>query len=109
MAGQKIIYQQDGCGPHRAKSVRTFLEAKGIRLLPRPAKRPDMNPIENAWTILKRKMRQEYKYPTSDGDLFDRLSEIWDSIPSAYFEKLIASIRTRVLTLHKVKILSTKY
>ena len=106
---ENIIFQQDGCGPHRANSVRTFLEAKGIELLLWPAQSPDMNPIENVWTILKRKLGQESYYPTSKVDLFNRLLEIQDSISSAYFEKLIASITTRVLTLHKVKGLSTKY
>ena len=27
---ENIIFQQEGCGPHQAKPVRTYLEAKGI-------------------------------------------------------------------------------
>ncbi len=79
------------------------LEAEGIELFPYPAQIPDINPIENAWTILKRSLLQKSTYPRSRDDLFNRLSEIWDSMPSAYFKKIIESITTRVFKLHKVK------
>ncbi len=103
-----FIFQQDGCDPHRAKSVRSYLDAEGIELPPWPAQIPDMNPIKNTWAILKRNLRQQSMYPTSKDCLFTRLSEVWDAIPSKYFEKLVASMNTRVTTLRTVKGLSTK-
>ncbi len=78
-------------------------------MLPGLAQSPDMNSITNALATLKWKMPQESTYCTSRDDLFNILSEIWDSIPSAYFETLIASMNTRVFKLHKAKGLSTKY
>ncbi len=71
-----FIFQQDGCGPHKAKAVRTFLEPKQISLVPWLEQSPDMNPIENAWAMLKRNLREQNKYPTSKDSLFDRLSEV---------------------------------
>ncbi len=71
-----MIFQQDGCGPHHAKSVASFLEAEVIELLQWPAQSPDLNPIENAWAILKRNLRRSSTYPTSKDALFDRLSEV---------------------------------
>ncbi len=68
--------QQDGCGPHRAKYVASFLEAEGIEILQWPPQSPDLNPIENAWAILKRNRRRSSTYPTSKDALFDRLSEV---------------------------------
>ena len=104
-----ITFQQDGSAPHRAKSVKAYSDGEGIKLLPWPAQSPDMNPIENAWAILKRNLRQESTYPTSEAELFKRLSEVWDSLPSEYFERLIVSIPRRVLELGKIRVLSTKY
>ena len=68
-----------------------------------------MNPIENAWAILKRNLRQQSTYPTSKDLLFFRLAEIWNTLPCSYFEQLIASMSRRVIELDKVRGLSTKY
>ena len=38
-------FQQDGCGPYRAKSIKDYLDAKGIQLLPWLAQGPDLSPI----------------------------------------------------------------
>ena len=104
-----MIFQQDGCGPHRTNSVRSFLDAEGIQLLSWLAQSPDMNPIENAWAILKRNLRKQSTYPTTKDALFQRLSDVWDSLPNKYFEKLIGSMSTRVKALKDARGLSTKY
>ena len=106
---ENAIYQQDGCGTHRAKSVSSFLDAEKVQLLPCPAQSSDLNPIENTWAMLKRKLRTQSTYPTSKSGLFERLSEIWDKLPDSYFEKLMQSMSTRVEESKRVKCLSTKY
>ena len=70
-----FLYQHVGCGPHRAKKVSLFLEAKGEEVLPWPAQSSDMNPIENVWAIMKRKLRKLDKYPTTSDELFNCLCE----------------------------------
>ena len=82
----ELIYQQHGCGPHKSKAKRYFLDEKGIELLPRLAQSPDMNPIENGWVILKRNLRQQSTYPKSEDLLFSKLAEVWYSLQSSYFE-----------------------
>ncbi len=66
---RNLIFQQDGCGPRRAGAVSKYLKEEGIKLLPWPAHSPDMNPIENAWVILKRNLRQYSTYPASKNAL----------------------------------------
>ena len=103
------IFQQDGCGLHRAKSIGSFMEAECVELLPWPAQSPDLNPIENAWALMKRNLREHDTYPTFAVDLFEKLSELWNSIPSSYFERLIESMTSRVIELEKARGLSTRY
>ena len=82
----ELIFQEDGCGLYRSKAVRCFLDAKGIELLPCPAKSLDMSTIENAWEILKRSLRQKSTNPTSKYLLLSRLAEVWDSLPSSRYK-----------------------
>ncbi len=42
---RNFLFQQDGCGPHRAKSIKQYLDAENVRVLPWPAQSPDLNPI----------------------------------------------------------------
>ena len=46
-----FIFQQDLAPPHTAKIT------NGITVLYWPANSPDLNPIDNLWDIVKRKMR----------------------------------------------------
>ncbi len=57
-----FIFQQDLAPAHSAKATSTWFKDHGIPVLNWPANSPDLNPIENLWGIVKRKMR--YARPT---------------------------------------------
>ena len=61
-----------------------------------PPQSPDLNPIENAWSVLKQKLRERSRFPTNPTDLFNMLQIEWMSIPEDYFLKLVRSMPTRV-------------
>ena len=66
-----FFYQQDGCGQHRAKSVAAFLETEKVEVLPWPTQSPDLNPIENVWGTMKRKLRELHTYLSTSDALSD--------------------------------------
>ncbi len=54
-----FIFQQDLAPAHTAKSTKSWLNDHGVGVLDWPANSPDLNPVENLWGIVKRKMRNK--------------------------------------------------
>ncbi len=52
-----FIFQQDLAPAHTAKNTKSWLNDHGVGVLDWPAHSPDLNPIDNIWGIVKRKMR----------------------------------------------------
>ncbi len=61
-----FIFQQDLAPAHSAKATSTWFKDHGIPVLNWPANSPDLNPIENLWGIVKRKMR--YARPNNNAE-----------------------------------------
>ncbi len=52
-----FIFQQDLAPAHTAKGTKSWFNDHGVTVLDWLANSPDLNPIENLWSIVKRKMR----------------------------------------------------
>ncbi len=74
-----LIFQQDLVPAHTAKSTKSWLNDHGVGVLDWPANSPDLNPIENLWGIVKRKMRN--RRPKNEDELKATVKETWASIP----------------------------
>ncbi len=72
-----------------------------------PANSPDLNPIENLWGIVKRKMRDTR--PNNADELKATVKETWASIPPQQCHKLITSMPRRIEAVIKAKGAPTKY
>ncbi len=102
-----FIFQQDLAPAHTAKSTKSWLNDHGVGVLDWPANSPDLNPIENIWGIVKRKMRN--KRPKNADELKATVKETWASIPPQQCHKLITSMSRRIEEVIKAEGAPTKY
>lgn len=106
---EEMIFQQDGDPKHTAKIVQNWLGEQKFSTLKWPAQSPDLNPIENLWSIVKRQLQQYQTHPTSLQDLWARVKTEWGKIPEITIQNLVESMPRRVRSVIKNKGLWTKY
>ncbi len=102
-----FIFQQDLAPAHTAKGTKSWFNDHGVTVLDWPANSPDLNPIENLWSIVKRKMRDTR--PNNADELKATVKETWASIPPQQCHKLITSMSRRIEAVIKAKGATTKY
>ena len=89
------IHLDDSAPSHRTKAVKNWHIDNGIEQIDWPGNSPDLNPIENLWSFLKRKLtRRTIK---SKAELIKEFTKIWNNeIPTDYLQSLISSIPKRL-------------
>lgn len=84
---------QDNAPQHKSVLVRTWLFNHGIQCLDFPPYSPDLNPIENLWADLARRV-ENFQCPTME-TLQDIVAEEWAKTPKEYLRKLARSMPER--------------
>ena len=92
---------------HTAKSTNTGFNNHGIIVLDWPANSPDLNPIENPWGIVQRKMRDSR--PNNTDELKATIRVTWASITPQQCHRLIASMPCHIDAVINAKGAPTKY
>ena len=84
-------FMQDNAPCHTVKLIKTWIADQGLKLLPRPPNSPDLNPIENLWCIIKRKVSGQ---PISSPDeLKKKIKSVWvEEISTELCKKLVLSM-----------------
>ncbi len=102
-----FIFQQDLAPAHSAKATSIWFKDHGIPVLNWPANSPDLNPIENLWGIVKRKMR--YARPNNAEELKATIRATWALITPEQCHRLIDSMPRRIAAVIQAKGAQTKY
>ncbi len=89
-----FIFQEDLAPAHTAKGTKSWFNDHGVTVLDWPANSPDLNPIENLWGIVKRKMRDTR--PNNADELKATVKETWASIPPQQCHKWITSMPRQI-------------
>ncbi len=103
-ADADFIFQQDLAPAHTSKS---WFNDHSVTVLDWPANSPDLNPIENLWGIVKRKMRNTR--PNNADDLKAAIRATCASITPEQCHRLIASMPRHIDAVIHAKGGPTKY
>lgn len=100
-------FYQDSDSKHKSRIVQEFLLYRCPKILQSPPQSPDLNPIENLWDELDRKIR---KTPiTSIAELKQRLATEWSNITVEYLKKITNNMPNRLRHVLKQNGYATKY
>ncbi len=88
-----FIFQQDLAPAQTAKDTKSWFNDHGVTVLDWAENLPDLNPIDNLWSIVKRKMRDTR--PNNTDDLKAAIKATWASITPEQCHGLISSMPRR--------------
>ena len=105
------FFLQDGAPCHKSKKVMEHLRTfeKEFSVMDWPGNSPDLNPIENCWSYMKMKLKNDHTI-TSLPKLIDAIKLMWvTEMDINYFKKLAESMPKRLQLVLENKGEMTKY
>lgn len=96
---RKLIFMQDNATSHSAKNTTAYLGTIGIKddkLMTWPPSSPDLNPIEQFWSILKRGIYEDGVQYSSKEALWKKIQAVSKSIKPDEIRKLTSSMDDRL-------------
>ena len=88
--GNDFILQQNNDPKHTAKKTKVYFDTSNINVLEWPSQSLDLNPIENLWYILDRKIGDR-AFRRKD-DLKEAIMSAWDNIKTKETQNLVNSM-----------------
>jgi hypothetical protein len=90
----RYYFQDDNAPCHRARSVVKWMADHNVDRLDWPAQSPDLNPIENLWSILATRVQKAA--PRTKRELIEALIAAWyRNITPDHIQKLVQSMPNR--------------
>ena len=103
LAPKDIIFQHDNDPKHKAKIVQRWLKNNKIRTISWPSKSPDLNPIENIWNNVKRRVNDLEININDKETLWNNLLEIWNETSEKTCKEYIETMPKRINDIIKAK------
>lgn len=91
-----LLFQQDNAAIHVSRSTKAWFERKRITLFEHPARSPDLNPMENVWGILVRRIYANNKQYGSIQELKQAILDAWDTVEVHVINNLVNSMPNRI-------------
>ncbi len=109
MKPSDYVFQQDNASCHTSINTLKWLRINNIETMKWPANSPDLNPIENVWGYLDKRLRARKMSFSSEEYMWEILQEEWYKIPKEYISKLYFSMCARIRAVIDAKGKNTKY
>ena len=106
---EDYIFQDDNAPCHALIKTKTWKENSSIHCLSWPAQSPDLNPIENLWYELEKRIRAYRPMPKNKNDFFEALKKEWYEIDEIRLNRLVKSMPDRINAVLENKGNPTKY
>ncbi|KAJ0399837.1 hypothetical protein P43SY_008143 [Pythium insidiosum] len=107
--GVDFIFQQDNAPIHTSSETRLFFSDMGLSVMDWPARSPDLNPIENLWSHLARRVYADGRQYDSIAELKDAILRAWETITLEDIRPLVQSMPRRCLDAVKARGNKTSY
>ena len=89
------MFMQDGAKAHTSRLVEAYLKQRNVEVMPDwPPRSPDLNPLENLWAILARKVND--CGPTDVKELTTYIQKVWKEFSQDEVNKLVCTFSSRV-------------
>jgi transposase len=96
---KSLIFQHDNAAIHTAHLTKLWLLLKNIKTMEWPAHSPDLNPIENVWGLLARRVYAEGRVFQSVKELKAVILHEWQTIEIEVMQNLLKGMQDRCLSV----------
>ncbi|GFX33468.1 transposable element Tcb2 transposase [Trichonephila clavipes] len=101
--GLQFLFMDDNAPCHRTVAAEQLLESEDIERIDCPAQSPDLNPIEDVWDFLGRRLETRTFPPVTIRELRLALQDEWAAMPQQLIGTLILSMGRRCETCLAVR------
>ena len=108
-AGNDWTFQQDNDVVHVSKETKKFFTENSVNLLDWPSCSPDLNPIENLWGLIARRVYHNQRQFNKVDELWTEIQNVWYNIEPDILQNLIVSMKDRIFDVIRLNGAQTKY